>query len=89
MIRAGGFGQIRMTRPNEMPRADLALTAQQLRALQRLWPNRAHESNWLKAAVCKLGLHRWYEIKMPGHQPPLSCLYCRWCPEVKVRVAEQ
>jgi len=29
-------------------------------ALARLSPHRTHESNWLKALLCALGLHRWY-----------------------------
>jgi hypothetical protein len=28
-------------------------------SLARLWPNRVHESNWLKTLACWLGLHRW------------------------------
>ena len=29
-------------------------------ALRRLWPNRQHESNWLKNLLCRFGMHRWY-----------------------------
>jgi hypothetical protein len=27
--------------------------------LRKLWPNRTHESNWVKDVACRLGLHRW------------------------------
>jgi len=30
--------------------------------LARLWPNREHESNWLKALICALGFHRWHTL---------------------------
>ena len=42
-----------------------ALCAEQLRALDRLWPNRIHESNWLQAVLCALGLHRWHKVQLP------------------------
>lgn len=32
-------------------------------ALEKLWPNRTHESNWLKDLLCGLGLHRWYAVQ--------------------------
>jgi hypothetical protein len=54
-------------------------------ALRRLWPNRTHESNWIKDVICRLGLHRWYPVEVPGPDCVISCLYCRWCPEIKVR----
>jgi hypothetical protein len=31
-------------------------------SLARLWPNREHESSWLKNLLCTLGLHRWHEL---------------------------
>ncbi len=33
-------------------------------ALARLSPHRTHESNWFKALLCALGLHRWYRPTM-------------------------
>jgi hypothetical protein len=38
-------------------------------SLDRLWPNRVHESNWLKTLACWLGLHRWYEMSLEGYMP--------------------
>jgi hypothetical protein len=52
----------------------------QLRMLQRLWPNRTHESNWLKDAICAVGFHRWYPLEIAT----LKCSFCRWCAKVKV-----
>jgi hypothetical protein len=56
------------------------MEGQDLRALARLWPNRTHESNWCKAALCALGAHRWYSMKVRGVQ----FSFCRWCPKIKV-----
>jgi hypothetical protein len=52
--------------------------------LAKLWPNRAHESNWLKDAICALGFHRWYRLELRHSQTIAECSFCRWCPEVKV-----
>jgi hypothetical protein len=52
--------------------------------LARLWPNRHHESNWLKDAFCSLGFHRWYPVDVSeGPQSKITCTFCRWCPKVK------
>jgi hypothetical protein len=32
--------------------------------LRRLWPNREHESNWLKGLACAVGLHRWHTLNV-------------------------
>jgi hypothetical protein len=53
-------------------------------ALRRLWPNRNHESNWIKDFICRLGFHRWHPVEVPSPGHVISCLYCRWCPEIKV-----
>lgn len=55
-----------------------------VKMLERLWPNRNHESNWLKDLICALGLHRWYALELSGTDGTLSCRFCRWCTKVKV-----
>jgi len=51
---------------------------------RRLWPNRTHESNWLKDLICWLGFHRWYRVEVTSVRVPLSCAYCRWCDAIRV-----
>ena len=54
-----------------------------LTELRRLWPNREHESNWLKALLCSLGIHRWHTLTL-DMEPSGSCYdFCRWCPEIR------
>ena len=53
------------------------------KALQRLWPNREHESNWLKALFCLLGLHPWHTLTLKVASEPAAFDFCRWCPEVR------
>jgi hypothetical protein len=53
-------------------------------ALSRLSPHRTHESNWLKALLCALGLHRWYSPTLTALVPQQGIRFCRWCPAVKV-----
>jgi hypothetical protein len=52
-------------------------------SLARLWPNRVHESNWLKSLACWLGLHRWQEMRFEGLLPASTARFCRWCSEVE------
>jgi hypothetical protein len=52
-------------------------------ALAKLWPNRTHESNWLKATLCALGLHRWHPLEITHANTTIECTFCRWCPKVK------
>jgi hypothetical protein len=54
-----------------------------LRALGRLWPNREHESNWLKGLLCSLGIHRWHTLIFEIAAAPSSLDFCRWCPEIR------
>jgi hypothetical protein len=56
----------------------------QLRKLQRLWPNRTHESNWLKDAICAMGFHRWYALEASDRDATLKCSFCRWCAKLRV-----
>lgn len=51
--------------------------------LQRLWPNRVHESNWLKHLACSLGLHRWQEVDLDELEPGRKARFCRWCSKIK------
>lgn len=55
-----------------------------LARLARLWPNREHESNWLKALLCYVGIHRWhrFDLSCEGLQDDIE--FCRWCPRIKV-----
>jgi hypothetical protein len=55
-----------------------------LASLAKLWPNRTHESNWMKDAICALGFHRWYPLEVSTSQAKINCNFCRWCSEVKV-----
>jgi hypothetical protein len=67
---------------NSAPQPDLA-------SLARLWPNRTHESNWLKDAICALGFHRWYLLDGTNSGSIVKCSFCRWCTKVKLRTAER
>jgi hypothetical protein len=51
--------------------------------LARLWPNRVHESNWLKSLACRMGFHRWHEMKFEGVAKGNTVRFCRWCAKVK------
>ena len=64
------------------------MSMEELRALRRLWPNREHESNWLKALLCAMGLHRWHTLTLgnPGEESRFD--FCRYCPEVRRHVAK-
>lgn len=52
--------------------------------LRRLWPNRTHESSWLKDVICWLGFHRWHPVQVDVSTSTLSCTYCRWCTAIRV-----
>jgi hypothetical protein len=52
-------------------------------SLRRLWPNREHESNWLKALLCALGFHRWHTLTIEVSSVSAQFYFCRWCPEVR------
>jgi hypothetical protein len=56
---------------------------QDLKSLAKLWPNRTHESNWLKQLFCTLGWHRWYRVEPGGSHSIRESSFCRWCPKVK------
>ena len=57
-------------------------------SLARLWPNRVHESNWLKSLACWLGLHRWHEMRFEGLEPASMTRFCRWCSKVESTTEE-
>jgi|KBSMisStandDraft_5_1062788.scaffolds.fasta_scaffold294804_3 hypothetical protein len=46
--------------------ADAQDVAEKWAALAKLWPNRTHESNWMKEVLCRLTLHRWHRVDVPG-----------------------
>jgi len=50
----------------------------------RLWPNREHESNALKALFCALGLHRWRSLNLAELFPGREVHHCFWCSKVRV-----
>ena len=52
-------------------------------ALAKLWPNRVHESNWVKNLTCHFGLHRWQEMKFEDSQSAQLVRFCRWCVRIK------
>lgn len=56
----------------------MAMDPVDLKSLERLWPNRTHESNWFKALLCALGLHRRYRLEASG----AVYSFCRWCPKI-------
>lgn len=59
--------------------------------LRKLWPNRTHESNWLKDAGCGIGLHRWYQMTLNDAESRLriDCTFCRSCTEVRVNTVRR
>lgn len=70
-----------MDKANQLP------SAEELKPLlMKLWPNRTHESNWLKDLACKLGSHRWHQMTLNDAKSGLriDCTFCRSCTEVKV-----
>jgi len=50
--------------------------------LAKLWPNRVHESNWVKSLACHFGLHRWQGMKFEDSQSRQLVRFCRWCAKV-------
>lgn len=50
--------------------------------LDRLWPNRVHESNWVMSLGCYFGLHRWQEMNFEDSQSAQLVRFCRWCAKV-------
>jgi hypothetical protein len=52
-----------------------------LTPLRRLWPNREHESNWLKGLLCAIGFHRWHTLMIGA--PASAIDFCRWCPDIR------
>jgi hypothetical protein len=54
--------------------------------LMKLWPHRTHESNWLRAVICRLGWHAWYPMTLNDSVSGLRvvCTFCRRCTEVIV-----
>lgn len=61
-------------------RSDAALTKQ----LARLWPNRQHESNWVRDLLCAFGMHRWSKLNLDHLLPGKEVEFCRWCPKIRV-----
>ena len=54
-------------------------------SLARLWPNRQHESSWLKNLLCRLGMHRWQQLDIGHLVPDEKAMFCRWCPKIRYR----
>jgi hypothetical protein len=65
------------------PDHDSADAAIQREALRRLWPNRQHESNWIKNLLCRLGMHRWHHLDLDRLVPGEAADYCRRCPKIR------
>lgn len=53
--------------------------------LARLWPNRVHESNWLKSLACRMGIHHWHDMKFEGFAQDDTVRFCRWCAKLKIQ----
>jgi hypothetical protein len=51
--------------------------------LVRLWPNREHESSWLKSLACRFGLHRWQNMQFGSSPSAQVAQFCRWCSKIK------
>jgi hypothetical protein len=66
--------------PNDEASPDISVAS-----LKRLWPNREHESNWLKNALCGLHLHRWHELDIGRLVPNEKASFCRWCSKIRFR----
>jgi len=64
-----------------MPPNESEVSAQ---TLSRLWPNRLHESNFLKNIFCSLGMHRWARLDLGGLHVDKNVRFCRWCSNVEV-----
>jgi hypothetical protein len=59
------------------------VNSNELAALRRLWPNREHESNWLKGLLCAFGLHRWHTLTINASPLSGEFDFCRSCPEIR------
>jgi hypothetical protein len=53
-------------------------------SLAKLWPNRLHESNWLKNLFCRVGMHCWTTLDLGELLQEKNVRFCRWCLEVKL-----
>jgi len=52
-------------------------------ALRRFWPNREHDSNWVKAMLCACRVHRWHTLTFEIAKGQARFDFCRWCPEIR------
>jgi len=65
--------------------ADAQDVAEKWAALAKLWPNRTHESNWMKEVLCRLTLHRWHRVDVPGPQSTnVTADFCRRCTAIRL-----
>ena len=53
-------------------------------SLAKLWPNRLHESNFLKNLFCRVGLHRWARLDLQELAAGKDVRFCRWCSDVEL-----
>ena len=53
-------------------------------SLSRLWPNRLHESNFLKNIFCSLGMHRWASLDLGRLGVEQDVKFCRWCSNIEI-----
>jgi hypothetical protein len=53
-------------------------------SLSRLWPNRLHESNFLKNIFCSFGMHRWASLDLGRARIEKNVRFCRWCLNVEI-----
>jgi len=65
-------------RETRLPDSELAIRG------AKLWPNREHESNAIKAMLCRVGLHRWRRLDLTTLVPDRDIRCCFWCSKIKV-----
>jgi len=53
-------------------------------SLAKLWPHREHESNALKALLCRCGLHRWRTLDLREFVTDKAVNYCFWCSKMRI-----
>jgi hypothetical protein len=58
--------------------------AELAKSLQRLWPQRAHESGTLRSMLCLLGFHHWLQADYSGIARRSNIRFCHWCSSVEI-----
>jgi hypothetical protein len=70
-----------MTQPSSSKQnPDRALAA----SLAKLWPHREHESNAVRALLCRCALHGWRKLDLRELAPDKDVQYCFWCSKLRI-----